>query len=886
MRQKKADADAERLDRREPKPDEGLTFEEVEERVKGGFRNDAVVKVEKSYGRIVFDNVFTFFGCVLFAIAVVFLVFRIWLTYNGHADLAEAYFGISKFGYLFPLFLNIVIGIIQECRSKKVLDKLRIVADSKYAAVRNGVCVTVHSDEIVLDDIIELTAGQQIPADLKLVKGYVEVNESLLTGESDTVKKNVDDTLMSGSSVVVGTGRFLVTAVGKDTYVNRLQKKVKKISKNKSELMRNIYGIINAMSVILVIIVAVVVGTMIYKIGKWGADPSVFITDATKATLDSGLYAEMLASGGLTLNSPYSWSVIITTASAFAIGVIPTGLVLLTSMTLAVSVIDLAKKKTLIQELYSLENLSRIDTICLDKTGTLTDGSMSVAEIIYANNMSQKEKREAASLLGSFLGAMPSSNQTSIALTKRFPVNKLNPVKGIMPFSSARKQSEVVFSDGRDCILGAPEYILAGSDTDYLTTVNMKASEGYRVLAFTVCGSLDMLICLRDNIRPSAPSTIAYFNENGVGVKIISGDNPVTVKSIAAECGVERCELAVSLEGIAVEDVAAMADQFTIFGRVSPEQKEALVTALQKDGHKVAMTGDGVNDILALRKANSSISFQNATDAAKSCSDVVLLDNDFGHLKDVVSQGRRVVNNIQRTAILFLMKTFCIAMLAFFMIPFKKGQTAFTIENIYLMQTSVIAISGFLLSVENCRKPITGSFKTTVYSKALASGLLMAIGALVPCVLSVSWGGSTPILSADNARSLISILTTIAGFTVLFKMCVHFTPYRVFVYAVALVVTIVVAMAFPTIYVGGQSWSLAELLENGSESSIFHNFFNIHNDVFSAFTVPVYVIIGCFVAIALPLYIFGMKGIDYLLNKQIIAKIDAQKAKNKPNNQL
>jgi cation-transporting ATPase E len=843
--------------RHDPDPSKGLSDAEVKERVDGGWSNAANVKVEKSYGRILFENFFTFFSVVLYSVALIFIAFRIFLSNTGHQDLAGAYFGASKFFYLGPLFFSIIIGTVQEIRSKQVLDKLKIVSDSRYTVIRNGVETKLLSHDLVLDDIVKLEAGAQIPADMSLLSGYLEVNESLLTGESDDVKKDCSKgkcTLLSGSSIVSGSCYAVVTAVGKDTYANRLQQKVKNIVKSKSELMRNIYGIINAMSIFLYVIVAVVVATMAYKIWRWGSDSSTFITEATKNLIEH-TYGTSVPSS-IDLSSPYAWSIIITTASAFAIGVIPTGLVLLTSVTLAVSVVSLAKKKTLIQELYSLENLSRIDTICLDKTGTLTDGSMSVEETIFVD---PTQKEVLSKRLGSFLGALPSLNATSLALAEAYPVNKDYAVTSVVPFSSSRKRSEVSFADGQDCSLGAPEYLLGEEDATYRKLADEKAALGFRVLSFTLGGRCAMLLVLKDNVRPSAPSTIAYFNENGVEVKIISGDNPITVGKIAEACGVQHCDAIVSLENVPLEKMEEYAAKYTIFGRVSPEQKEALVTALQKQGKKVAMTGDGVNDILALRKANSSISFRNATDAAKSCSDVVLMDNDFGHLKEVVGQGRRVVNNIQRTSILFLMKTLCIALLAFLLIPFKKGQSEFTIENIYLMQTGVIAIAGFLLSVEACPRPIRGSFKTNVYPQAAVAGLLMALGALIPCILNVILVDGKPLMSADNARSMISLLTTFAGFTVLFRMCVPFSRYRVFVYSFSLGVNIFLAFAMPSVYVGGRSWSFQDIIKNGLNSELSKNFFNLSSPVFTSLGTPEYVTLGLFIAVGLPIYILVSK---------------------------
>jgi cation-transporting ATPase E len=857
-----------------PDLSQGLSFSEVEERKKEGKTNAANVKVQKSYLKIIVENTFTFFSIVLYFVAILFLLFRTFLISQGHEDLATAYFGISKYFYLGPLICSTVIGIFQECRSKRVLDKLKIVSDSKYTVIRGGKEIKVSSQEIVLQDIIKIEAGEQIPADISLLEGYLEVNESLLTGEADDVKKDPSEgknSLLSGSSVVSGSAKGIVTAVGKETYANRLQQKVKNIVKNKSELMKNIYGIINFMSIFLFVIVIVVISTMAYKINKWGGDSSIFIAPSTKEFLMNNFKVTVPSSIGL--SDLYSWSIIITTASAFAIGVIPMGLVLLTSVTLAVSVISLTKKQTLIQELYSLENLSRIDTICLDKTGTLTDGSMSVKDIIFTSKANEEKKDEIFKRIGAFLGGLPSNNATSLALVSFFKTNRDFPIKEVVPFSSTRKRSEVIFEDKEDYCLGAPEYILSEEDKQWQQKANEIASSGLRVLVFTINSKAALLISLQDNIRPSAPSTIDFFNQNGVDVKIISGDNPLTVSKIASQCHVIDSSKAVSLEGVKVEDLDGLIDQYVIFGRVSPEQKEALVIALQKKGKKVAMTGDGVNDILALRKANSSISFSNATDAAKSCSDVVLMDNDFSHLKDVVAQGRRVVNNIQRTSILFLMKTICISILAFLLIPFKKGQSEFTIENIYLIQTGVIAVAGFLLSVESCPSPIKGSFKDNVYPAAFASGILMALGAFIPCVLNAIIINGSPLISHDNTRSLISILTTLAGFTVLFRMCLKFTKYRVVVFSVALGITLFLVFALPTVYVGGRSWSLKDIIQNGAQSEISKNFFNLRGPIFTSLGFNEYMTMLGFTLLALPLYVFSMKQIDRFFLKKRTASL-------------
>lgn len=806
---------------------DGLSRNEVLAREKAGAINNTKSSTSKSYLRIIKDNIFTFFTMALFLIAFTFLMWNIAIT---HGWLPTSWnltnddkIGITKFIFLIPLVINIIIGIIQEIKSKRTLDKLKIVNDSKYQVFRNHMWIYIPSKSIVLDDTIKFTAGDQIPADAIVLSGNAEVNESLLTGESDTVKKKKNDELLSGSIIVSGSVVCAISAVGTDTYVNRLQTKLKKITKTKSELMKNIYGLIKILSVVLVIMLIIVVPVLIYKHNKW---PEVTIKE------------------------------IVQTSGAVAVGVIPTGLILLTSVTLAVSVIKLAKNKTLVQEMFSLENLSRIDTICLDKTGTLTDGSMSVDEVILINKI-----KDFDGVMGTFLHALPDGNQTSIALSKRFhPINKYE-ISGVSAFSSARKSSSVTFKDGREFILGAPEYILKNTDKEYLSACRFKAAAGYRVLAFTEDGVLIAIICLKDNIRKSAPSTIKYFNENGVDVKIISGDNPVTVSKIAQDCGVKNFNKIISMENVTIDQIPDIVESFTIFGRVTPEQKEAIVTALQAKGKKVAMTGDGVNDILALKKANASISFSNATDAAKKSSDVVLLDNDFGHLKEVVGQGRRVVNNIQRTSILFLMKTIFIILLTLTTIPTKKAITILNMENLYLIETCIVAIGGFLLSMENSNKPITSTFKKNVYPKALISGTLLAIAGIIPIIVSI-------IANTGVNETLFTLLITVAGLIVYFNQCIPLKLYRVICIIITFGLVILLSCAIPDLFYDAKNLN-PDLMDDKGIIGIILNkgLFNITNSVLAEQTWWTWLIVAGFIVIAMPLYTLSIRGINKLIER-------------------
>lgn len=788
----------------------GLSNKEVEERTKEGFDNRNRNHVEKSYLRIIFDNFFNSFNLVLIGIGLMFLFFVIYLNQTGHKDVADKYFGFSKFLFLIPVILNSLIGTVQECRSKRILHKVNIVNKAKCMVIRDVEEKEIITDDIVLDDIVHLNAGNQISCDMEVKEGTLEVDESLLTGESDLVKKQKGDTLYSGSSVIVGSGYGQVMKVGDDTYASKLSDKVKKLSKQKSELMTNIYKLIKILGFILIGVVLIVTSTLVCKVYRYGNDPSVW-SEALDTTYS--------------LKDATTWSRIMLTVGAFSIGIIPTGLVLLTSLTLAVSIAKLAKQNTLIQDLFSLENLSRVDTICLDKTGTLTDGSMKVTDLRCFI-----EESEVLRYIKEFNTVSTECNPTAIALKNEYGT-KDNVKAYYIPFSSASKSSAIEYEDKTKLTLGAPEYLIDNNSREY-DIVKEEANKGNRVLAFKRNEELIALFILKDNIRSSAKDTIEYFYENGLDVKIISGDNPLTVSKIANMCSVRDTDKYISMENVSLEEIPSLVEKYTIFARVSPEQKKAIVEALQNTGKKVGMTGDGVNDILALRKADASITFEKATDAAKACSDVVLMDNDFVHLREVISQGRRVVNNVQRTATLFLMKTTCFLLLTLLLIPFKRGQMFFSVENLYLMQNSVIAIGGLLLSLEGTKEPIRGTFKRNVLPKAILSGVFITLGAYIPVLLNQVplLFSSTPLLSLSNVSSMISILTSISGFIIMFAMCYPLNKYRGIVFGISLLSAFLLCFAFPTSILGGKV----------STFSMFHsadgNFF--HSQFFKEFFQP------------------------------------------------
>ncbi len=840
--------------RLDPDIDKGLSTDEVNERITTGNINKTNKKVGKSYAQIIKDNTLSVFNIVFFIIAIVFIVFMVLLHHFGFDKEARNYFGISKFVFLIPVILNMIIGIVQEIRCKKALEKMKLVTESHSLVIRNSKEETILSRNLVLDDIVRINAGEQAQADLIVKKGKMSVDESFLTGESDLVEKEVGDTIYQGSMIIVGGGYARCIHVGDETYTSKLQSNVKSIEQHKSELLTDINKIIHWLSILLCVIIVVCISTLCYKIMRWGNDGTIWGNANGEMTLS--------------LDNPVTWGRIIVATSAFAVGVIPSGLVLMTSITLAISIIKLSKENTLIQELYSLENLSRVDTICLDKTGTLTDGTMRVVDVKYF-----KDNGEVTEHIRNLLGSQESINQTSKALIEKFDKNSNVHFKELIPFSSKIKSSGLIYQNGEKLLLGAPEYISKGVEEDY---INEMTSKGYRILSLVLDNELLALYVLEDVIRPTAKSTIEFFYENHVDVRIISGDNIKTVSKISELCGVKDTNKAISLEGVALDELEEIVPNYTIFGRVSPEQKQKIIEVLQKSGRKVAMTGDGVNDILALRTANASITFEKATDAAKSCSDVILLDNDFSHLKEVVKQGRRVVNNITRSSVLFLMKTIAIALLSFFLIFTKKGQMWYSLENIYLLETAVIALGGLLLSLEMSHEPIKGKFRINVLSKALPSGLLILIAAILPVALNAipKFFGFNPIVSNDNVGALISVLTVTAGLAVTASMCRPFNKYRLIVFITVLLFVIFLALAFPTSFIGGKPTSVQMI----SDGTFFKEFFKPWKaEAFLTFNneKQCYLIFGIFMVVSIPLYFLLIRFVNKALLKYAL-KLDSK----------
>ncbi len=660
----------------------GLTQGEADEKIRRGECSGSFSVKSKSVGKIFSENIFTLFNLINVVIAVC-------------VALVGAYRNMLFMGVV---LCNTAIGIIQEIRSKRTLDRLAVISAPKAHVVRGGEQKILPVAEIVTGDIMQLSSGGQICADGVLVQGELDVDESLLTGESEAVAKRPGDELYSGSFVVSGSGRAEVTRVGGDAYANRIAVSARKPRKRRSEMMDSINRIISVISVC-ILPFALVLFTK-----------SLFVA-----------------------RQELQYSV--TSTAAAVIGMIPEGLVLLTSIALAVSSIRLAKRNTLCQDLYCAESLARVDVLCLDKTGTITTGRMKVAGLRMLDTDYPAE--DALSALAVALGA---ENQTMAAVAAKYPPRGSTVCIKTEPFSSARKWSGAQLEGFGTLILGAPSFVLNAEEYSRISEICSEHSAvGQRVLLLAQSDrplpgkslperlSAKALVVLTDEIRESAPATLKYFREQGVELKVISGDDPVTVSSVAAKAGLPGSESYVDASKLRDDEIREAALKYTVFGRVTPQRKLELVQSLKKAGHKVAMTGDGVNDVLALREADCSIAMQSGSDAARCVSQLVLLDSDFSSMPLAVEEGRRCINNIQRSAALFLVKTvFSFLMAVLFL--FVGSAYPFQPIQLTLISALFIGAPSFLLALEPNHRRVEGSFIANVLRRALPGGLTVVFG--------------------------------------------------------------------------------------------------------------------------------------------------------------
>ncbi len=772
-----------KVERFSPELNKGLEREQIETRFKQFLFNDTNKKYSKSYASIFIGNICTFFNllCLLAFVALIISGIQ----------------GITNYLVIVITAANIFIGIFQEIRSKLAVDKLSIMATSTTKAVREGETVEIPTSEIVLDDVIVLELGNQVPADCILAEGNVEVNESLLTGESVSVKKQIGDLLYAGSFIASGNCKARVEKVGKETFLEKLTAKAKKYQRPKSELMNSIKAIIKTVSI------------LIFPIAI-------------------GVFFVTRSNGGFNGVAVEAWLLSLTDSLALAktcsvvIGMIPSGMMLLTSVALAVGVIRLSKNNTLVRDLYSLEMLARVNVLCLDKTGTITDGRMKVNDAVILNTVGDISLNE---IMGNMLSALDDNNQTSIALSNHFGHNEsLTPITKI-PFSSKRKLSAVSFEDVGTFVMGAPEFVLRPMPPKVERIVKQYAQLGLRVIVLAHSSTNIIndklpailkpiaIISIADNIRDDAIETIKWFKDNDVQVKVISGDNPITVSEVAKRAGIENADKFISLEGLNEKEVANIANKYTVFGRVTPEQKAILVRSIKSEGNTVAMTGDGVNDILALKEADCAISVASGSEAARNVSHLVLMDNNFGNMPKVVAEGRRVINNIKNSASLYLMKTLFTAILAVICIIFatQMGGYPFVPSNMLLLEVCIIGVPSFFLSLQPNNERVQGKFISHVMSRSVPGALIMVICVMVMHLVCNYSGGNFN----QFETAMCTIALTFAGLVMLFRVCQPINPFRLVLFTL---MTALCALAFSLGNISFLGKSFAETLVSGWDS--------------------------------------------------------------------
>lgn len=720
--------------RYEPALEYGLNTSQVEERIKFKLTNVSKNKNSKSYFRIFFDNIFTFFNLIWLIIFVALVAVR------AYSDLLFAVVIVA----------NTLIAIVQEIKAKITVEKLSLVTSPRINVIRNGQKDIVLSSKLVLDDIIELSTGNQIPADCVVLAGEAELNESLLTGESEPVKKQAGDRILAGSFIVSGVLTARVDALIKDSYIQSIAKEAKKFKKPNSNLFKDLNTITKYIGIIILPIAAALFASNYFA---FNGDIAMTVTQTC---------------GSLT-------------------GMVPAGMFLLVTIALALGVIKLSRKKTLVQDLYSIEMLSRTNMLCLDKTGTITDGTMNVAS-------STPLSEDFEEILKNILFAQDASNSTFDALLKHFGTEQSYSLVSKVPFSSSRKFSLTVFEDKGAFMLGAPEFVCKNIDKALQEQIDECTRQGERVLLLAKTnGNLEELeelkksstplgfVSLQDHIRDDAIETISWFRHNNVQIKIISGDNPQTVSAIAKRVGVPEAEKCVSLEGKNLQEVAKMAKRFTVFGRVTPEQKHALIKALKNSGYVVAMTGDGVNDTLALKEADCSIAMADGSDVARGLSSLVLMDSKFSSLPAVVKEGRQVINNVQKSSTLFLMKTIftivlsCLTLLTA-LITLTPRPYPFSPSDLLPIEMLVIGLPSLLLALQPNDDLIKGDFIPTVLKKAFPSALLMLLNVFIVLILY-----ETNVINAEQFGILKIVVLTLSGYLNLIRLCYPYNRLRTFI---------------------------------------------------------------------------------------------------------
>lgn len=806
------------FERKKPDIHIGLTYIGVKNREELGLSNKNKIKTGKSVGKILKDNFITFFNILLFGVAVAYILTMIFVP---EATQSENHKTITymHFGFLIFALVNIIIGTTQELRAMRTIEKLNLLIQPTSTVRRDGVTKEIPSTDIVLDDLVIISAGKQIPVDGIVLSGFVEVDESMLTGESNTIEKHENDEVYAGSIVTSGEAIIYTDKVGSNTYTAKIQNKVKSIGDKKSELQLGISKLLKVLSFSLI--------------------PATLITMFGLVTNPNANFVEVILGCGASVT-----------------GSIPTGLVLLTTVSMAVSVLKMSKKKTLLKNLYDVESLAKVTTVCLDKTGTLTTERLNLIDTYFYN---EELIEDFNNLFGSYLDAVPGRNATAKCLSRTYGLidKKMKlPVSDFKPFSSANKYSEVSFKDDGIYRLGAPEAVFSSIPKDIQKDIDHNAKKGYRVLGFSKKAKMGngfvpvALFILQDEIRESTKETIKNFIDNNVNIRVISGDSPTTVSKIAEQCGIPDSDLVVNMREVTDENIEEVVLKYRIFARVNPEQKAQIVSILQKHGEKVCHIGDGINDILALKTADCSVTFNKADDAAKRVASIVLLDNDFSHLPDVIMEGRRVVNNCKRTAGLFLMKSFFTIMLG--IISVFIGGFPIQTYTYTCLQTFIIAVPGIFLSLEPSKEPLKPGFCGEILKHSIPAGFFILI-TIIPLTLLQKFGVISPV----STEISITLTINTAGLIILFDLCKPFTKYHKFVYALTVILVSFFLIEMDPIFIHGTGLNnfIGAFKDGGNIITAFVSLFTNWNECafFTMEPVSYIYIIGVLV-IGIPIY--------------------------------
>jgi len=731
-----------------PTLEDGLSSAMVSQRIKEGLVNFRKKRTTKSIGKIFFDNLLNPLNVILLVMFILMITAKL---------------PVTSFFFIVILASNSILGLIQDFNARRLVSKLSIMTEQKTTVIRDKNKIEISTDELVYEDIVFLSLGDQVPTDCVVKKGNCSVNESLLTGESLPVNKTEKDILYSGSYLTSGKIQAKAVKVGAANYVETLQEKAAQFKRPDSEIKKTI-NLIMVFSVICVVIFgAFYTTTFLLKI-----DPSKTYFDYAKET-----------SGSL-------------------VSMIPAGMYLLTSLTLAVGVIALAKRRMLVQQLYCIEMLARVDLVCLDKTGTLTDGDMKVEEVIPVGKATISEVH---SYLKNIIYCTGDTNPTSLAMMDFLPKDKEYKSTGVINFDSAKKYAAVQLEDNSTLAVGAYGFVNCIPDKKIEDLIQSKSKEGYRVVCvFTnkkpfkngnmpMISKLVGLVCLSNSIKKDAPANIKWFQANNVGIKIISGDNPYTVSHIAKICGVFGFEKFINCENLSDEELVNVAKDTVVFGRVSPEQKELLIKTFKSQGHTVAMTGDGVNDILALKAADCSIAMANGSSAARNVAHIVSLDSDFAKLPNVVEEGRRVINNLQRSCSLFLSKTMFAVLISIIMNLmwfFNRQGYPFSTNNMMIWEMVSIGFASFFLALQPSRERLKGSFTSNILYKTIPAGIAEVLSVvLIFSINAICYKfGYTNI---GSYQTMCVLAFTIVSYVVLGHICSPFDLYRILVYIGCLV---------------------------------------------------------------------------------------------------